>query len=191
MPLPKYLAALQKDDKNLKDFLRTKLQDGRRDRGFLNSAFRTWKLSSDQIGDQEPYAAELLSLMAMLCRREIPESLLKRPSHRHVDFSIAIGTFNFCALIAQEANIETFAMHRQVQPSIHDWLEQAGKRLRFEQQALQLLARRCPISKHETTKTCGSLYSHAQAVLRYKLRSESNMKPRARLLNVVGWYETD
>lgn len=79
MFLPKYLAALEKDDENLKDYLSAEVQDGRRDRGFPNAIFRTWKLSFNQIRTQEPHAAELLSLMVMLDRRDIPESLLKVP----------------------------------------------------------------------------------------------------------------
>lgn len=44
-----YLAALEKDNQNLTDYLSQDLQDPRRPRGFPNSVFRTWKLSFDQI----------------------------------------------------------------------------------------------------------------------------------------------
>jgi len=135
MSLSKYLAALKKGDENLKDFLSAELQDARRARGFPNAVFRTWMLSFNQIRDQEPHAAEILSLMALLDRREIPESLLKDPQDRDIDISTALGTLKTFALIVQEADGQTFAMHRLVQLSIHDWLGKAGKKVEYEEQA--------------------------------------------------------
>ena len=41
MSTPKYLAVLEKDDENLKDYLSAGLQDARRNRGFPNAIFRT------------------------------------------------------------------------------------------------------------------------------------------------------
>ena len=76
-----YLAALNKSYLNLKGHLSTELQDPRRDSkepGAQNSVFRTWKLSFDQIRKQEPRAAEMLSLMAVLDRQGIPKMLLCR-----------------------------------------------------------------------------------------------------------------
>ncbi|KAF7507541.1 hypothetical protein GJ744_010332 [Endocarpon pusillum] len=99
MSLQKYLAALEKDEKNLKDFLSAELQDARRERGFPNAIFRTWKLSFSQIQEQEPHAAELLALMALFDRRNIPESLLRDPEDSGYDFSTAISTLKTFALI--------------------------------------------------------------------------------------------
>jgi tetratricopeptide (TPR) repeat protein len=188
MSLAKYLAALEKDDENLRDFLSAEIQDARRERGFPNAVFRTWKLSFNQIQDQKPYAAEMLSLMAFFERREIPESLLKHPEDKDIDFLSAIGTLQTFSLILQETDGETFSMHRLVQLSIHDWLEQAGVKVKYEEQAFQRLEDRFPVPCHENNKICQRLYSHAEAVLRYNLRSESYKRARASLLYRVGWY---
>jgi len=56
---------LRKDQQNLIDHLNIDLLDHRRERGYPNSVFRTWRLSFEQIRRQEPRAAEGLSLMAM------------------------------------------------------------------------------------------------------------------------------
>jgi tetratricopeptide (TPR) repeat protein len=191
MSLPKYLAALEKDDENLKESLNAELQDARRDRGFPSAVFRTWKLSFNQIRVQEPRAAEMMSLMAMLDRREIPESLLKEPDDNDINFLTAIGTLKNYGFIVQEIDSETFAMHRMVQLSIQDWLQQANQRVNYEELAIKLLSDRFPTAKHENWKICQSLYPHAQAVLRYNSRSDSVMKARAILLHVVGWYEQE
>ena len=68
MSLRKYLEALGRDEQSLKDYLSNNLPDHQRECGVPNSIFRTWKLSFDQIREQEPRAAAMLSLMAMLDR---------------------------------------------------------------------------------------------------------------------------
>lgn len=61
MTVPQYLADLEKDNENMKDYLKVELQDARRDRGFPNSVFQTWKLSFRQI--------EIKSLTRLNCCR--------------------------------------------------------------------------------------------------------------------------
>jgi len=91
MPLRRYLEALGRDEQSLKDYLSTNLPDHHRERGVPNSIFRTWKLSFDQIREQEPRAEAMLSLMAMLDRQQIPEKLLRRKDERNVVFVTAMG----------------------------------------------------------------------------------------------------
>jgi hypothetical protein len=67
MSLQKCLEILERDEQNLKDSLSMELQDHRREREIPNSVFRTWKLSYNQMREQEPRAATLLSLMASTC----------------------------------------------------------------------------------------------------------------------------
>ena len=183
-----YLAALEKDKQNLTDYLTQELQDPRRPRGFPNSVFRTWKLSFDHILAQEPKAATLLSLIAMLDPQRIPEKLLRRPAEREVDFRMAIGTLDGFALISQEIRGETYAIHPLVQASVHYWLEQSSEKADYAGQALQLLAEEFPNGEHEHRETCESILAHAQAVLCYKCTSENDMRHRAALLYNVGWF---
>ena len=139
-----YLAALEKDKQNLTEYLSQELQDPRRPRGFPNPVFRTWKLSFDHILAQEPKAAKLLSLIAMLDPQRIPEKLLRRLAEREVDFRMAIGTLDGFALISQEIRGETYAIHPLVQASVHYWLEQSSEKADYAGQALQLLAEEFP-----------------------------------------------
>ncbi len=183
-----YLAALEKDKQNLTDHLSQELQDPRRLRGFPNSVFRTWKLSFDQILTQEPQTAKLLSLIAMLDPQRIPEKLLRRPAERDVDFRMAIGTLDGFALISQEIEGETYAIHPLVQASVHYWLEQRSEKADYAGQALQLLAEEFPNGEHEHKETCESMLAHAQAVLWHKCISENDMRHRAALLYNVGWF---
>ena len=183
-----YLAALEKDKQNLTDYLSQELQDPRRPRGFPNSVFRTWKLSFDHILAQEPKAATLLSLIAMLNPQRIPEKLLRPLAEREVDFRMAIGTLDGFALISQEIGGETYAIHSLVQASVHYWLEQSSEKADYAGQALQLLAEEFPNGEHEHRELCESMLAHAQAVLCYKYTSENDMGHRAALLYNVGWF---
>ena len=54
--LVEYLSALQGED--AEEYLHEELDDSRRDEESVNSVFRTWKLSYDQIRKQKPRAAE-------------------------------------------------------------------------------------------------------------------------------------
>ena len=128
MTIQIYIADLEGDKRNLAAYLSQELQDPRRPRGFPNSVFRTWKLSFDHILAQEPKAAKLLSLIAMLDPQRIPKKLLRPLAKSDVDFHMAIGTLGEFALISQETREETYAIHPLVQASVHYWLEQRSQK---------------------------------------------------------------
>jgi hypothetical protein len=73
-----YVDELAVDKQSFMAYLSEDLQDARREPGFPNSVFRTWKLSFDQIQADHPRAAEALSLMAMLDGQNIPEDLVRK-----------------------------------------------------------------------------------------------------------------
>jgi tetratricopeptide (TPR) repeat protein len=189
MSQEEYLLMLKKDEQNLKNSLSMELQDHRRERGVPNSVFRTWKLSYDQMREQEPRAAALLSLMAMLDRQAIPETLLRPEDAREVDFFSAVGTLDNFSLITKAIGKETYAIHRLVQLSIHVWLEQHKQRERYEEEALALLAERFPSGGHENKEACETLVAHAQAVLKYYCDSEPSLKRRSTLLYNISWFD--
>jgi tetratricopeptide (TPR) repeat protein len=189
MSLQKYLEVFERKEQNFKDYLRTELQDHRRERGFPNSVFRTWKLSFDLIREQEPRAASMLSLMAMLDRQKIPEMLLRRKDERDINFVTAIGVLTGLSLITKEVGKETFALHRLVQLSVHVWLEQHNEKQRYAVEALALLANRFPNGEHENRETCELFLPHAQAVLQHHFVLQSSVIHRASLLFNIGWFD--
>ncbi|KAH0565091.1 hypothetical protein GP486_001509 [Trichoglossum hirsutum] len=189
MHLQKYIKALEKDEENLKDHLRAELRDHRRERGIPNSVFQTWRLSFDKIREQEPRAAAMLSLMAMLDRQQIPEKLLQGRDERDVDFSTAIGSLEGLSLITKEVQQDKFTMHRLVQLSVHIWLEQQKEMSSQAEKALALLTDRFPNGEHENRETCELFLPHAQAVLQHQFMSQSSAIHRAILLHNIGWFD--
>jgi tetratricopeptide (TPR) repeat protein len=186
--VPKYLAALEKDEQNLIDYLSVELQDHRRPRGHPNSIFRTWRLSFEQIRLHDVRAAELLSLMAMLDGQQIPQDLAQRNDERDVDFLTALGTLAGYSLVMPSGE-EVWTMHALVQLSVQDWLAAAQQRTNMVEEAVRLVAARFPNSEHENRARCEALLPHARAVLRHASGSDSSIKDCATLLHNVGCFE--
>ncbi len=143
-----YLADLGRNEQNLTDYLSQEHRDHRTQVRLLISLPGTLTLSFNQILAQEPKTANLLSVLAMLAPRGIPERVLRRLAERDVDFKTAIGTISDYALIRQETGGETgaeaYTIHSLVRASVHYWLEQKSQKADYATQALQLLAERIP-----------------------------------------------
>ena len=184
----KYLAALEKDEQNLIDYLSVELQDHRRPRGHPNSIFRTWRLSFEQIRLHDVRAAELLSLMAMLDGQQIPQDLAQRNDERDVDFLAALGTLAGYSLVMPSGE-EVWTMHALVQLSVQDWLAAAEQRTNMVEEAVRLVAGRFPNGEHKNRVKCEVLLPHARAVLRHASGLDSSIKDCATLLHNVGCFE--
>ncbi|MCJ1246054.1 hypothetical protein MMC30_003258 [Trapelia coarctata] len=113
--LTEYLGLLRAGNSDTRDILREDLPDPGRDIEIRNSIYRTWRLSFDQISRQNPRAAEILSIMAILDRQAIPDLLLRKDSEGKVIFIKAIGTLKAYSLITEEKQGSIFGMHRLVQ----------------------------------------------------------------------------
>ena len=165
------------------------LKDPRRDLDALNSVLQTWKISFDQIREQEPRAAELLSLMAMLDRQGIPKTVLSNKGERTVDLISALGTLQAFSLITAESGGATFEMHRLVQLSTRRWLELQGEVTKWQKKALVKISKVHPPGDYENWTVCEVLSPHAHIVLQYETSQKSYLLQRALLLFNIAWYE--
>ncbi len=186
--LKEYFAEVENDDLNLKDYLSEDLQDPRRELGSPNSVFRTWMLSFNQIRRQDPKAAPILSLMALLDRQGVPKSLLRKEDDRSIDFTTALGTLQAFCLIKAEVGGDTFMMHRLVQLSTQNWLEMESTHVAYKEEALQMLSAKFPSGLYETWKMCEVLLPHAQIVLKYSCTAGFRRLDDASLLCRVAEY---
>ncbi|KZF19132.1 hypothetical protein L228DRAFT_271392 [Xylona heveae TC161] len=78
MTIAAYLQRIKLAESELQEYLSEELEDSRRDLQGQNSVMRTWKISFEQISRQNPRAAEILSMMAVLDRQGIPGILLQK-----------------------------------------------------------------------------------------------------------------
>jgi pentatricopeptide repeat protein len=189
--LAEYMKLLRKSDSHLSELLNEDIPDSRRVNQAEHSVFRTWQISFNHIREQKPRAAELLSLMAVLDRHEIPKWLLYRENESEVEFITALGVLKAFSLIAAEKEGEAFAMHRLVQLSTQRWLDIQDEKDKWQEQALELLAEKFPTSRYENWKICEALSPHAQVVLSHRYLSKSNQLHLATLLRNLACYEME
>ena len=163
--LTQYLEMFRKSDSDVQDLLNEDVQDRRRDAQAHNSIIRMWKMSFDLISKQKPRAAEMLSLMAILDRQGIPESLLRQETDRHTDFTTALGILRAFSLVSAGVDGAGYEIHRLVQLATQKWLEIQGKIGVWQEKALLVVTKMFPRAKFDNWKTCESLLPHAQKVI--------------------------
>ncbi|MCJ1396593.1 hypothetical protein MMC18_009484, partial [Xylographa bjoerkii] len=157
--------------------------DLRRDPSVPNSILLTWRIAFDQIKKSNPPAADLLSLMSVIDRQGNPEFLLCKDDNRLALEDALAPLFNF-ALIATDADSEGFEMYRLVQLATRTWLHIHGELTKWEEEAVTLLSKSFPNSRHENWKVCGALLPHAEAVLGYQFPEQHYSLLQAGVLTV-------
>ena len=94
----------------------------------------------------ETSAAELLSVMAVLDRQSIPDTLLHRSDQGKVDFDTAISTLkSFSLIVCRSVESELpFSVYRLVQIATQRWLENVNFLPGWQEKALIAISRSCP-----------------------------------------------
>ncbi|KAK0106385.1 hypothetical protein ONS96_004017 [Cadophora gregata f. sp. sojae] len=184
----KYLMLYRQNEQSQTRLLDQDSGDLRRDSGVPNSVIRTWQISFDQIKRNQPQAAELLSLMAMLDRQGIPEFLLSVRYPNPLDLEDALGPLDEFYLITIEKGGKSFEMHRLVQLATRKWVERYGDSKRRWGEANEVVSKAFPDGSYSNWKTCETLLPHALQVLTYGLESSQSMLDRASLLHNMAWY---
>ncbi len=187
--LIKYLEMFRASDSDLQDLLDEDLGDLRRDSQNQNSVIKTWKMSFDLISKQKPRAAEMLSLMAVLDRQGIPESLLRNACDRNIDVTMALGTLLAFSLIKAGGVGAGYEMHRLVQLATQKWLQIQGAIEKWREKALVVVADIFPDGEFESWTTCESLLPHAQKVLEVQVTNEVYQSKISNLLSSVACFD--
>ena len=186
----KYVRMLQDDNSDLAALLDRGIPDLRRDSQASNSVLQTWKLSFDQIRNQQPRAAEMLSLMAFFDPQSIPRCLLQFEKERESEFVIACGILQAFSLISVINEAENFSLHRLVQLFTVTWLDMREERSFFQEQALRILSKKYPTGAYDNWKMCTLLAPHVQVILSYHpTTSKPSFLRRAQLLYNLACFE--
>ena len=195
--ISEYLKALRSGNEDLKELLSEHLEDPRRDPDTENSVMRTWKLSFDQVMKEQPCAAEILSLMAILDLQGVPRSLL-RHYHRHkseVVFKKAMGILQAFSLIkVEDVNFykdTAFGMHRLVYLATQKWLDVRDTAAHWQMEALTLLTEVFPSPDFKDWAICEALTPHVQVVLSNTFTEKSNLLHCAQLRIKASTYDRE
>ncbi|KAL8816227.1 MAG: hypothetical protein Q9223_004722 [Gallowayella weberi] len=174
--IAEYLNALRGED--AEEYLDEELDDARRDESSVNSVFRTWKLSYDQIKQQKPRAAELLALLAMLDRQSIPKSLLKMP-----EVTTSLGVLQSFHLVTARAGSQSFQIHRLVHRFVQLALRRMQTTQKWQEAALACVSRDYPteIGVNEWP-VCDALAPHVHIVTAYEYKTTEARLDLAHLL---------
>ena len=184
-----YLELFRKGEADIPNLLESSIDDPGRDRETSNSVFQTWKMSFDQILQQSPAAAEMLSLMAVLDRQAISQELLRKPGESFLEFKAAVSKLKAFSLITEEKSSSKYSIHRLVQLSTQKWLEHYGTLPEWEEEALAAVARLFPtVVEYKVWPLVQDLKSHAQIVLRYSITTRPCQLARANILHGMGHY---
>ena len=174
-----YTKALQgKDAAVAEEFLHEELDDSRRDEESVNCVFRTWKLSYDQIKQQKPRAADLLSLLAMLDRQSVPKFLLKMP-----EVTTSLGVLQSFNLVTIRAGSQSFQLHRLVQRFVQLSLRRENASQEWQERALACVSKDYPTEIGVAEwPLCDALAPHVHVILDYKYISKEARLDLAHLL---------
>lgn len=171
-----YTKALRGED--AEEILHEELDDARRDEESDNSVFRTWKLSHDQIKQQKPRAAELLSLLAMLDRQSIPKSLLKVP-----EVTTSLGVLQYFNLVTPRAGLQSIQIHRLVQRFVQLSLQKDSATQKWQETALACVSKDYPTEIGVGQwSICDAIAPHVHVVTGYKYKTREARLDLAHLL---------
>jgi tetratricopeptide (TPR) repeat protein len=184
-----YLQLFRDGEADTSELLEQDIHDAGRDYEIQNSVFQTWKISFDQIRKQEPRAAEVLSLMAVLERQGISENMLRKNEERKLKFNAAIQKLKAFSLITEETIPSIFSIHRLVQLSTQRWLDNQNELSRWRAAALSAVAECCPSNgEYENWVTLEAINPHLQVVLDYQFDTKPCQLQRAKILHTLGSY---
>jgi len=156
------------------------LHHGREQRP-LESVATTFWISFNFIKSDTPRAARLLSIMSILDRQGIPDSLVLEDDEDSFDLDEAVGILDSFSLITRNPTGDASNMHRLVQVATRAWLlEYEGSAESTATDALKLLASRFPNGTYENWSTCAMYLPHADAILRYEFAERTKKHEAAR-----------
>ncbi|KAF3399052.1 hypothetical protein DPV78_006687 [Talaromyces pinophilus] len=140
----RYLQLLHVSESNQTFLLQhEEAKDLRRDPSIRHAIITTWQLSFEQIRHDQPAAMDLLALMSMFDRQEIPESLV-RANGDWLQFEDVVRPLIGYSLVRVEIETASFAMHRLVQLSVRRWLDIHLELARWQKKSRAIMARTFP-----------------------------------------------
>ncbi|KAL8686618.1 MAG: hypothetical protein Q9218_006983 [Villophora microphyllina] len=185
-----YIRLLQNESTKSRVLDHRTLHHGREDRS-SESVTSTWWVTFQHLEQENPRSTELLMMMSLLDRQQIPLGMIQDPDEVMFDFEDAVGlleafslidTYPYTEVTGQKAmetlynhepdlielSLKFCDMHRLVQRSTRDWLGRGGAYGSvIAIKVLGLIARVFPSGFFETWPLCRVLYPHANAILRH------------------------
>jgi hypothetical protein len=162
-------------------------KDLRRDPSIRHAVITTWQLSFEQIHRDWSAATDLLALMSMFDRQEIPESLV-RANGDELQFEDAVAPLINFSLVKYQIETASFDLHRLVQLSVRTWLEIHLELAGWQEKSRAIMAEIFPDGQYENWTQCQRLLPHAKEVM--KSISDAHKDDRLHVATIAsncGW----
>ena len=187
--VPKYLAMYRRSNEDKAALLSKNKDDLRRDRTVPNAVITSWELSFNQIRENSPNSADLLSLMSYFNRQAIPQFLIQGDVDE-MSFEDSINVLLTFSLIRAETREDTFEMHRLVQIAMQHWLRTEGDEQLWKEHAIERVAHQFPklYGQGQHWPLCEDLMPHADEVILYTPSSQESALNRAEIMSRTAWY---
>jgi len=178
-----YLSLLNEQEENVIELLSKEFEDDWRYQSVKNPVATTWLISFEQIRIRDTLAAEYLSFMACIDRKDIPQSLLPAGPSRIKEME-AIGTLRAYSFLIKRGETIVFDLHRLVHLATRNWLQKEGTLSQWNQAAIERLDDLFPDDKHENRAQWRVLLPHAA----YALRLDTAARDNSRRLDLAWKY---
>lgn len=147
MALRDYLSLLHEQEEDVIQLLSEDFEDDWRYRSVKNPVATTWLISFEQIRHRDLLAADYLSFMACIDRKDIPQSLLPAGTSRKKEAE-AVGTLRAYSFIVKRGDATVFDLHRLVHLAMRSWLRREDALSRWYQVAINRLDDVFPDDEH-------------------------------------------
>jgi tetratricopeptide (TPR) repeat protein len=176
-----YLKLYKENDEMKTKLLSERFEAPGRDSEVPNPVIATFMISFEHIKRTTHQAARILSLMALLDRQGIPESLIQGEAANRLELEKALGTLKAFSLISTNEANDAFDMHRLVHLATRNWLRLIGEFDSWAISCLKTMSEEFPSGEYGTLDTCDLYLPHAKAALSYMQLSSANDVDRAHL----------
>ncbi len=183
-----YRDVLLKNESNQTTLLDKDAGDLRRDPEVPNAVITTFQLSYEQIREDNSKSASLLSLMSVLNRQGIPESLLLEYDIDPFVLKKNLSPLLAFSLIKPGSDGKTYELHRLVQLAMRKWLDTHDERARWNKTALELVGKAFPGGNFENWVICEALLAHVEVILDYDFHETEELLMEASILYNLAWY---
>jgi tetratricopeptide (TPR) repeat protein len=170
-----YLSLLHEQEADVIDLLSEDFEDDGRYRSVKNPVATTWLISFEQIRRRDPLAADYLSFMGCIDRKDIPESLLPAGASRKKEIE-AVGTLRAYSFIIKRSEKMVFDLHRLVHLATRSWLQKEGALYQWSQVAIERLDELFPDDEHQNRAQWRVLLPHAAYTLRLDIVAQDNSR---------------
>lgn len=138
MSVRKYLDLFNESESSQSSLLEKDEGDLRRDPQVPNAVITTWQISFNQIRKENSFAADILSLISVLHRQGILESLIQKDCTQ-LEFEEALAVLCDFSLIVEELHGNSFEIHRLVQLATRTWLRAYDDFAKWSKKALTIV----------------------------------------------------